>query len=221
MWYINLHKTEIYSTSKLNSPNEQSTQKREGPMLKRTILILTITIFILSACQPPIEETETQEENETMLVGEPFELYLVADQQMTGPDLKNTELDDLPLVDLPLIKTEDLIDYDWELHSFNLTNEVYMKLITIFSVGLPMSGVPFVVVAYGERIYAGAFWSPISSLSYDGVVILQPFDPSDSTLYILLGYPNADVFTGVDPRNNPRLQQALDDAGLLDQGMGD
>jgi len=78
-----------------------------------------------------------------------------------------------------------------------------------------MSGVPFVIVSHGQRIYAGAFWSPASSLSFDGVVILQPADPTAGTLFIVLGYPGGDFFTGEDPRDDPRLREALDIAGVL------
>jgi len=78
-----------------------------------------------------------------------------------------------------------------------------------------MSGVPFVIMAHEERIYAGAFWSPASSLSFDGVIIMQPFDPSGQPLLISLGYPSNDFFTGEDPRDDPRLRSALEGSDLL------
>lgn len=179
-------------------------------MKKNTIyLILLLIVFTLSACQTPVEEIETP------LEGEPFAIHLVGDPQITGPDLKNYDLDKLPLNAMPIITTDDLVSYDWSRHGMNLTEDAYLRLVTIFMAGMPSSGVPFAVVAYEQPIYAGAFWTPFSSLSFDGVVILQPMDPAAETLYISLGYPGEDFFTGEDPRAHPRLQQALEDAGVI------
>ena len=97
----------------------------------------------------------------------------------------------------------------------NLKEDAYLRLLALFMGGMPSSGVPFVMKAYEQPIYAGAFWTPLSSLSFDGVVILQPLDPAGQTLYIELGYPGPDFFTSEDPRGNPRLLQALEDAGLI------
>jgi len=179
-------------------------------MIKRFCLVLTLSLVILSACQSP------DGDNETMLGGEPFELYLVADAQMTGADLEKYALDDLPLAESPLITSEDLVSYHWERHAFDLTEAAYERMLVIFAGGLPIDGVPFVVVSYGERIYAGAFWTWLSSLSFDGVVILQPFDPAAGTFFINLGYPNADYFSMEDPRSDPRLEKAFKDAGFIE-----
>ena len=178
-------------------------------MIKKIYLTLILLLFALSACQTPVEEVEAP------LEGEPFALFLLGDPQITGPDIKNYDLDQLPLAAVPLITTENLISYDWDNHGMNLSPYAYQQLLAIFSGGMPSSGVPFVVLAYEEPIYAGAFWTLLSSLSFDGVTILEPLDPAGQTLYITLGYPGADNFTGEDPRGNPRLQQALEDAGIL------
>jgi uncharacterized lipoprotein NlpE involved in copper resistance len=178
-------------------------------MVKKSVLALIVILILLCGCQ-------RQEEAEpAALEGEPFAIYLVGDSQITSPDLKNYALDKIPLNAVPILKTDDLVSYDWEHHGINLTEQAYARLIALFYSGLPSAGVPFVVVAYQEPIFAGGFWSPLSTLSFDGVVILQPFDPAGQTLYIQLGFPDESVFTGADPRDNPRLQQALQDAGLI------
>jgi hypothetical protein len=148
--------------------------------------------------------------------GEAFELYLLADEQMTGADLKNYDLAELTLANKPLISTDDITSYKWENHYINVTQEAYANVITAFSNGIPMDGVPFVIVSGGDRIYAGSFWTPLSSLSFDGVVILQPMDPTNAPLIIMLGYPGAGNFTGEDPRDNSKLKQALQDVGVLE-----
>ncbi len=181
--------------------------------MKRIIFTAMILIgLFLAGCQPQAAEMETSSPGEEEI----FAIYLVADEQMTGADLKNYDIEELPLADEPIITTEDIASYNWENHYFHMTQEAYGNLMAIFSRGMPMSGVPFVVMSEGERLYAGSFWSPLSSLSFDGVVILQPMDPSNAPLSVILGYPTSDFFIGQDPRGNPQLEQALEDAGLLE-----
>lgn len=177
-------------------------------MIKKTFLIISLIVVLLTACQA--EPTQAPAQG-----GEAFELYLVADVQMAGPDLENYELAELPLAEDPIITTDDIDNYLWNVHAINLTQDAYKKILTVFSGGMPMSGLPFVILANGERIYAGAFWSRASSLSFDGVVITQPFDPSGQPLLISLGYPTKEFFTGEDPRDDPRLKSALEQAELL------
>ena len=177
-------------------------------MLRKSLIVLSLFVVVLSACQAAPTEAPPQE-------GAAFELYLVADQQMAGADLKNYDLEDLPLAEDPIIRTEDIESYLWETHAINLTPEAYKRIQTIFSGGMPLSGLPFVIMSHNERIYAGAFWSFASSLSFDGVVILQPFDPTNQPLQISLGYPTEEAFTGEDPRDDPQLKSALEGAGLL------
>lgn len=178
-------------------------------MIKKIHLILILIVIALSACQTPVVEQPTS------LEGEPFAIYLLSDVQITGPDVKKYDLKDLPLAELPVIGTDDIVSYDWSYHGINLTEEAYLRLLALFMGGLPSSGVPFVLLAYEQPIYAGAFWSPLSSLSFDGVAIMQPLDPAGQTLYINLGYPSEDYFTGEDPRGDSRIQQALENAGIL------
>ena len=180
-------------------------------MKNRWLLTLTLMTLVLAACTQPSPDAAPPVSDEE----EAFELYLVADSQMGGADLKRYELGDLPLAEEPIITTGDIDSYLWDIHAINLNEEAYKKIYVIFSQGMPMSGVPFVILSNGKRIYAGAFWSLTSSLPFDGVIILQPFDPSGSPLMISLGYPTQEFFTGVDPRYDARLKQALDGAELL------
>ena len=178
-------------------------------MNKKFYILLIFSILALNACgQAEVEEPP-------VMVGEPFELYLIDDAEMAVTDLLNVDLEDLPLIEEPFLSTEDIVSYMWGTHAINLTEEAYLKVVVIFSQGIPVTGTPFVIVSYGERIYAGAFWSLASSVSFDGVVIQQPFDPAGQPLFITLGYPSPDFFTGEDPRGDPRLRQALENAELI------
>jgi hypothetical protein len=96
-----------------------------------------------------------------------------------------------------------------------LTPEAYDRVRAIFSLPVEVGGMPFVVIANGERIYGGAFWTPLSSLSYNGVIILQPFEPDANEIVLELGYPAREAFTGPDPRGDARVMQALERAGKL------
>lgn len=172
---------------------------------------LTGLLLVLSACAPIANSSQENTEQ----AGEAFELYLVADTQIAGPDLAFYELNELPLAEDPILVTSDIENYQWDVHMIYVTPEAYQKILAILSLGIPNSGVPFVIVSHSERIYAGAFWSPNSSLPFDGVVIMHPFDPAGAPLVISLGFPSEEFFTGEDPRSDPRLRQSLQDADLL------
>jgi hypothetical protein len=183
-------------------------------MKSKWIIGLVLMGFLLSACQSQTEKIE----NTISAEGEPFEIYLIDDEELSGKDLADYKLDELPLVNTPLITTEDIDSYNWEYNMLNLKEETYADLLALFSGGIPMEGVPLVVVSKGERMYAAAFWSLLSSLSFDGVAVLMPMDPTNAPLIFALGYPDETFFTGEDPRHDPKIKNALDEAGLLYMG---
>ena len=76
----------------------------------------------------------------------------------------------------------------------------------------------FAIKIDNNEIYGGKFWSSVSSLSYDGVVILDMLFPCDSikdTITIAYGYPTSSYATANDPRNNPEIFNFLSQKGLL------
>ena len=105
--------------------------------------------------------------------------------------------------------------YSGKRHEIELTTEAYERIQQIFTQPVSVRGIPFVVCAGSDRIYAGAFWTPLSSISFDGVAIYQPFDPDRRVIRIALGYPTPEAFTGEDPRSDPRILQSLEAAGKL------
>lgn len=203
-------------------------------MNAKIIFILMLIISALSGCQQPTAlptslptsvPTETAGIDATTMPtipqtreepndGKVFAFYLVADPQIAGPDLAKWELETLPLAEEPLISAEDILLYDWENHAFDVTEESYQHLINEIGGSVPVNGRPFVVVANGERIYAGAFWTLASSLSFDGVVIMDPAFASNVSIWLALGYPTEEFFTGEDPRCDPRIREALEEAGV-------
>jgi hypothetical protein len=79
-------------------------------------------------------------------------------------------------------------------HEIKLTTEAYEKIQQLFTLPTEVRGIPFVVCVGTDRFYAGAFWAPVSSNSFDGIVIR-----------IGLGYPSPEAFMGIDPRSDQRM----------------
>jgi len=143
-----------------------------------------------------------------------FAIYLTTGE-IPSQQLAITGLYALPLQPQPLLTDQDILAYHPDSHYMDLTPEGYQKLQNLFSSQVDVSGVPFVVLVGSQRIYSGAFWSPLSSLSFDGVVIMQPLERPGHTIGFALGYPSRTAFTGVDPRADPRILEALRSAGKL------
>jgi hypothetical protein len=138
-------------------------------------------------------------------------IYLLEEE---GPAslLEGRALAELALAEEPIIGPDDVLAYDPATHTMSLSEAAMARVRALFAAPVPTGGVPFVITAGGERIYAGAFWTPLSSLSYDGVVILDTqmlssVMPGD--VRITLGYPAAEVFMGEDPRSDPRILEAV------------
>ena len=67
-----------------------------------------------------------------------------------------------------------------------------------------------------EPIYWGAFWTPISSISFNGVTIWKPYSTQGQKIIVLtLGYPSSSFYGGEDPRNDARVLDSLEKAGKL------
>src|SRR5215475_2536251 len=103
----------------------------------------------------------------------------------------------------------DIIAYDFSKHAMKLKPEALKRLPS----RPPAEGIPFVVVVNGERIYTGAFYSNISSISCDLPVIvidrraLDPTSPADVVL-IEGAYPPSGAL-GKDLRSDVRVRDAL------------
>ena len=122
-------------------------------------------------------------------------------------------LSHLELAEHPLLSIDDILSYHQETHEIKLTATDYDK---IAGLSVPVSGKAFAVCVDGQPIYAGAFWVGYSSLSFDGVVIDTLFASKEHpVLKIQLDYPGSDFFQGDDPRSDPRILQALEEAGKL------
>jgi len=115
-----------------------------------------------------------------------------------------------------LLESGELVISDLEIVSYNKTSHE-IKLTDagvekIEGLQMPLNGAGFVIKVEGEEIYCGAFWSPISSLPYHGVVI--EILVINNSVKIDAGYPSSQ-FQGEDPRDNPKVFDYLEKVGKL------
>ncbi|APV43470.1 hypothetical protein Dform_00107 [Dehalogenimonas formicexedens] len=116
------------------------------------------------------------------------------------------------LADAPLISGDDVVSYNAETHEIRLSDQAFIKITQI---EVPTAGKSFVVCVDKQIMYVGAFWTPISSQSFDGITIMKPLTTDPKTITVRLGYPIASFFKGYDQRSNPKIIDALEKAGKL------
>ena len=162
-------------------------------------LTLVITVYVLlmsSGCSAPNHEG--------------FAVYL------TKGDIPPAQMPALSHIDIaeqPVIATNDIIAYNAKTHEITLTANAFDR---IYSLEVPVRGKSFVVCIDRKLIYWGAFWTPISSISFDGVTIWKPLSSQDPKVIKLeLGYPSSSFYGGEDPRNNAEVMKSLEQAGKL------
>jgi hypothetical protein len=146
----------------------------------------------------------------TTTKGEGFAIYL------TRRDVPPSQMEALSHVDLsdqPIISLEDIIAYDAQTHEMRLTSSAFDR---VSELDVPVTGRSFMVCVDKEPNYWGAFWTPISSLSFDGVTIWKPYNTQGKKVIMLeLGYPASSFYSGEDPRNNTKVLESLKKAGKL------
>ena len=142
--------------------------------------------------------------------GEGFAIYLTWEDI---PPAKMETLSHVELSDQPIVSVENIISYNTQTHEMKLTPSAFDR---IFELDVPVRGKSFVVCINKEPIYWGAFWTPVSSMSFDGVTIWKPLGPQEQKIIVLeLGYPSSSFYGGEDPRNNVKVLQSLGKADKL------
>jgi hypothetical protein len=169
-------------------------------MKKQVSIFILILIVEISAC--------------TSQKSKEFSIFLL-DEGTSALEFSEIDLEKVTLENTPIISGNDIVSYELNSHSISLTPAAYRRLQRIFPTPVKVNGIPFVVCVGSQRIYSGAFWTPASSISYDGVVILQSFEKERTTIHLTLGYPGPDAFTKSDPRADPRIVRALNQANKL------
>ncbi len=159
-------------------------------------LIAVGTILMLGGCAAP--------------KGEGFAIYL------TRGDISPAQMPALSHIDIaeqPVISIGDIITYDAKTHEMTLTASAYERISRL---EVPVGGKSFVVCVDRGPIYWGAFWTPVSSVPFDGVTIVLPVSSQDAkAIRLELGYPSSSFYRGEDPRPDAEVIESLEHAGKL------
>jgi hypothetical protein len=141
---------------------------------------------------------------------EGFAVYL------TKGDVPPAQMPALSHVDIaeqPVIAMNDIVSYNARTHEITLTTQAFDR---ISSLEVPVRGKSFMVCIDRNPIYWGAFWTPISSISFDGVTIWKPLGAQEPKIIkIELGYPSPSFYGDADPRNNAEVMKSLEQSGKL------
>ena len=122
-------------------------------------------------------------------------------------------LDHVDIADQPIFGLSDIITYNAQTHELKLTQSAFKR---ISQLDVPTSGRSFVACVDKNPVYWGAFWTPVSSQSFDGVAIWKPYKLSAPYIVTLeLGYPSSFSYGGEDPRNSPEILNSFAQAGKL------
>lgn len=141
-----------------------------------------------------------------------FAIYVVTDR-VSYADATSTGIYVLHLQSKPIISNEDIVAYHWNSQRLDLTRAAVDR---IRGLGVAVDGgQPFVVMVGTARIYIGAFWTPVSSISSNGIVILQPLTADQTSLMIQSGYPGSNIVQSPDERFDPRIESAFKNIGKL------
>jgi hypothetical protein len=141
---------------------------------------------------------------------EGFAIYLTKENISPSQLAVSSQID---IADQPVISLKDITTYNSQTHELKLNSDAYDR---IASLQVPVRGTSFVICVDRKIIYAGAFWTPISSVSFDGVTIWKPYNTQGPNIVTLeLGYPSVAFYAGQDPRNSPEILESLQHAGKL------
>jgi hypothetical protein len=167
-----------------------------------SMVLLLLAPFLFGSCAYVTGQTGDS--------GEGFAIYLT---RYDIPVSQMEKLSHVEIADRPVITQDDIGSYRWATQEIRLTEAGWDK---VQQVKPPVSGTPFIVCVNKQPVYWGAFWTPVSSQSFDGITIWTPsFNENINTISIGLGYPGAGFFTGEDTRFNPLIKDALEKAGKL------
>jgi hypothetical protein len=143
-------------------------------------------------------------------LGEGFAIYLTKEDV---PPAQMPVLSHVDIADPPIIGMNDIITYNVQTHELKLTTEAFERISRL---DVPVQGRSFLVCVDKQLVYFGAFWTPISSIAFDGVTIWKPLDVHEPYIVTLeLGYPSSSFYGGNDPRNSQEVLSALGKAGKL------
>ena len=148
--------------------------------------------------------------------GNNLAFYLVAEKLPYDRITWSTDLNTLQLADLPFIEISDIESYEWSAHTMVVVPEYGQRRAKAFQLGptVPIMTVPFVVAVDSVRVYMGVLLSVASSWGSTDVPIVNiPLVPLGDSTVRSLHIEKAGK--GYDERSDPRIKEALRQAGVL------
>lgn len=148
-----------------------------------------------------------------------FEIYLAINSSAYDFRDNCNDIENVTLQEKPIISTDEIRSYNWSNHCIELTEEGCHHVAT--ALGEPYHSLnPFVVVANGERIYIGSFYSfwaaAISSFLPPPCPIVSIYEPVGCSLCISgESFQSSNTSNESDVRYDSRIYQALKQAGKL------
>jgi hypothetical protein len=164
------------------------------------VLLLVITAIGISGCGTAKSEG--------------FAIYLTREDI---PPAQMKAFSQVAIAEKPIVSIEDIITYNAQTHEMKIKAVAFTRLLQM---EVPVRGKSFVVCIDRKPIYWGAFWTPISSLSFNGIVIWKPLVSKELKIITFeLGYPSSSFYGGQDPRNSQEVLDSLNKAGKLVQQL--
>ncbi len=109
---------------------------------------------------------------------------------------------------------DDIVSYNDTTNTFTFTEDGVKKIQSYQSTSTIQGGLyqkPFTVKIGDETIYTGKFWTGLSSLSEEGIVMLDTFtvSPENNTLTVVGGYPERTTVTDEEKEqiDDPRITE--------------
>jgi len=111
----------------------------------------------------------------------------------------------VPLEPEAVISDQDILVYDFSKHAMQLTSDALKRLPQP-----PVTGIPFVVVVNGERVYPGVFYTMASSITCHLPVIVTDRMRQDTSvpsdlIFMERAYPES-LAKGKDVRSDERVK---------------
>ena len=116
-----------------------------------------------------------------------------------------------------IILDDDILWYNASDYSIKLTDSGIKKIKTL---RIGVYGEPFIVKVGKTEIFRGAFWIPVSSVNYRGIVIIAPLQVEEyNIIKFELGYPPEISVenSSTDRRNDSRIIIHFRNVGKLKQ----
>ncbi len=168
----------------------------------RRVIIPLMSLCVILACDVG------QHAGEPTTAPESFGIYLTKYEVPPSALAAMSHVEPSPV---PLLSLDDIVSYTWQSHVIHLT-ERGRRIFDTMSV--PVHGRSFCVCVNRVTQYCGAFWTPISSLAFDGTTIMISKPVRDS-IKIGRGYPSDMDTTTPDPRDDPDVRSVLEAAGKV------